>query len=258
LYKRKACGPKTSIHANQKIETSDIFKKQQVNDGWSIDTDAPLYKRYNIEIDPTFLNVDNVPQDTYELDEIYLHSSDIECLLAQQHTLLWNEDKYLKISPGQRNKPLSIIYDEHAEELSFPSIYLGQARTFKTSVKVTPFMMATSKTRRKGRRRVTPQHIFYMAMKILRLRIIEGFYVSFRCVGETEHITKRMIEDKEYLDPCIEKNFCFLKSMPNSVQYWQQRKQDVFAMIRQLGKPTMFLTLSASEVLWSIPLQITR
>jgi hypothetical protein len=24
----------------------------------------PLYKRYNMEIDPTFLNVDNVPEDT--------------------------------------------------------------------------------------------------------------------------------------------------------------------------------------------------
>jgi hypothetical protein len=29
---------------------------------------TPLYKRYNIEIDPTFLNVDNMPEDTYELD----------------------------------------------------------------------------------------------------------------------------------------------------------------------------------------------
>jgi hypothetical protein len=83
----------------------------------------PLYKRYNIEIDPTFLNVDNVPEDTYELDEINRYSSDIERLLAQQHRLLWNEDKYLEISPGQNNKPLSIIYDEYAEELLFPSIY---------------------------------------------------------------------------------------------------------------------------------------
>jgi hypothetical protein len=40
------------------------------------------------------------------------------------------------------------------------------------------------------------------------------------------------------------------------VQYWQQRKQDVFIMIRQLGKPTMFLTLSASEVHWPHLLQI--
>jgi hypothetical protein len=27
---------------------------------------TPLYKCYNIEIDATFLNVDNVPEDTYE------------------------------------------------------------------------------------------------------------------------------------------------------------------------------------------------
>jgi hypothetical protein len=29
----------------------------------------PLYKSYNTEID-TFLNVDNMPEDTHELDEI--------------------------------------------------------------------------------------------------------------------------------------------------------------------------------------------
>jgi hypothetical protein len=40
------------------------------------------------------------------------------------------------------------------------------------------------------------------------------------------------------------------------MHYWQQRKQDVFAMIRQLGKSTMFLTLSASQVRWSHLLQI--
>jgi hypothetical protein len=44
--------------------------------------------------------VDNVPEDTYEVDEVNQHSSDVECLIAQQHTLLWNEDKYLEMSPG--------------------------------------------------------------------------------------------------------------------------------------------------------------
>jgi hypothetical protein len=61
---------------------------------------APLYKCYNTEIDPTFLNVDNEPENTYELEKISHHSSDIECLLAQQPTLLWNEEKYLEIAPG--------------------------------------------------------------------------------------------------------------------------------------------------------------
>jgi hypothetical protein len=106
--------------------------------------------------------VDNVPEDTYELDEINQYSSDIECLLGQQHTLVWDKNKYLEISPCQNNKPLSIIFDEHAEELSFPNIYFEQARTFKTIVKVTPFMMATIIIRHKDGRRVTPQHILYM------------------------------------------------------------------------------------------------
>jgi hypothetical protein len=29
-----------------------------------------------------------------------MYSSDIECLFVPQHTLLWNKEKYLKISPG--------------------------------------------------------------------------------------------------------------------------------------------------------------
>jgi hypothetical protein len=33
------------------------------------------------------------------------------------------------------------------------------------------------------------------------------------------------------------------------VQYLQQRKEDVFAMIRQLGKPTMFLTSHLLQIL---------
>jgi hypothetical protein len=116
--------------------------------------------------------------DTYELDEINQHSSYIECLLAQQHTLLWNEDKCLETSPGQNRKPLSIIYDERAEELLFPSEYLGQTRTLKSNRKVTPFMMATSEIRRKDRRGVTPQHILYMTTKILRLRFSDVFNVN--------------------------------------------------------------------------------
>jgi hypothetical protein len=42
----------------------------------------------------------------------------------------------------------------------------------------------------KDRRGVNPQHILHMAMKILRLSVSEGLYATFRCVGETERITK--------------------------------------------------------------------
>jgi hypothetical protein len=110
----------------------------------------PLYKRYNIEIDPTFLNVNKVPVGTCELHEINQHSSDIDCLLAQQHTVLWKEVKYLEISPGQNKRPLSIICEEHAEELSFRNIHLEQGRNFKNKMKVLAFLMAINDIGREG------------------------------------------------------------------------------------------------------------
>jgi hypothetical protein len=111
-------------------------------------------------------------------------------------------------------------------------------------------MMATSEIRRSDRKGVIPQHVLYMTMKIMRLRVSEDFYSTFKCIGETENITRKMIEDKEFLETCVEKNLSFLKPIPNSLHYWAQRKRDVFAMIRQLGKPTMFLTMSANEIRW--------
>jgi hypothetical protein len=86
--------------------------------------------------------------------------------------------------------------------MSVPKSYRFRARSFKKNVKVTPFMMTTSEICGKDRRGVTPQHTLYMAMKILRLRVSQGLYATFRCVGETAHITKRMIENEEYLESC--------------------------------------------------------
>ena len=53
-----------------------------------------------------------------------------EVLIAQQQILLWNEDKYLKLAPGEQCAPYSLLFDEHAEELSFPDIFFGQFRIF--------------------------------------------------------------------------------------------------------------------------------
>ena len=42
---------------------------------------------------------------------------DSEIVAARQRTLMCNEDMCLQIDPGQHKVPLSIIYDEHAEEI---------------------------------------------------------------------------------------------------------------------------------------------
>ena len=88
-----------------------------------------------------------------------------------------------------------------------------------------------------------------------RFRVNNDTQNTFKCTGSA-NITRAMLNDRMFLETCVERNLLFLKSIPNSVQYWQQRKHDVFAMIRQLGKPTMFMTLSASEKRWPELLKI--
>lgn len=249
------CIKKHMIHKSSYL--SGYVKKGTVKAWLNYLVATPLYRRNGITfseehlaaIEPVQqLGIPQTANTSFDL-EVIDASNEVELLIGQQHTLLWNEDKCLEIAPGQNRTPLSIIYDEFAEELSFPDIYLGYPRSFNPEVRVTPFMMATSEIRRRDRRGAKPEHILFMAMKIMRLRVSEGLKNTFKCMG-TANITRAQLQDREFLETCIERNLSFLKSIPNSIQYWQQRKRDVFAMIRQLGKPTMFLTLSANEIRW--------
>ncbi|XP_037958820.1 uncharacterized protein LOC119688206 [Teleopsis dalmanni] len=225
--------------------------------------DTPLYTSYDVALDDRFLNDNNECEVADDIvfdedgDNDILEQIPIgESLIAQQQTLMWDENMYLSIAPGEGNVPISLLFDEHAEELSFPQIYLGQFRQFRDGVVATAFMMATSELRRSDRRGVTPQHLLYMTMKIMRFRIKQSLSIAFRHVGQGIAITKEQIQSDDYMHDCIETNLAFLRSIPNSAYYWAERKRDLFAMIRQYGKPTVFFTISANEIGWPKLLQL--
>lgn len=104
---------------------------------------TPLYKYYDIKVDDAFFSKQNVLTDDPNLE--LLEDVPIEeSLLAQQKTLQGDDEQDLRIAPGENNIPHSLLFDEHAEELLFPSIYLGHFRTFRDDITVSPFMIATS------------------------------------------------------------------------------------------------------------------
>jgi hypothetical protein len=51
-----------------------------------------------------------------------------------------------------------------------------------------------------------------MAMKILRLRGVDGIYNTFRRVCENENITRRMLQFRAILDGPLERLVCADKS----------------------------------------------
>ncbi|KAG5881061.1 hypothetical protein JTB14_014121 [Gonioctena quinquepunctata] len=152
---------------------------------------TPFYIHYKIEIDDAFLNRDQVaPQ--LVIDDVSEHVPIEDNLTAQQQTLLWNEDKVLHIAPGEQSSPLSILFDEYAEVLSFPTIYYGQFRNYREESIVSPFMQATSELRRTNRRCADP-HLLYLAAKIMRVRVSQSFTIAFKHFGNNTTITKEQI-----------------------------------------------------------------
>ena len=49
----------------------------------------------------------------------------------------------------------------------------------------------------------------------------------------------------------LDEGYKIFKTIRNSPQYWENQKREVFAMIRQLGLPTLFISLSANDLHWS-------
>ena len=72
-----------------------------------------------------------------------------------------------------------------------------------------------------------------------------------------EKITAATLKNKEKLQQMIQKDeaYRYLKQVRGTPSYWQKVHYDVLAMIRQLGVPTWFLTLSAADMKWPDVLQ---
>lgn len=87
-------------------------------------------------------------------------------------------------------------------------------------------------------------------MRVLRFWVSHCLSIAFRATPEPDHITPEMQEQPSFLENAVENDLAFMMGVPNAVKCWQQQKRDVFAIIRQLGQPTVFLTLSASELHW--------
>ena len=68
--------------------------------------------------------------------------------------------------------------------------------------------------------------------------------------GQT--LTAGAVKNQQVIQQMIQRDdaYYFLKNVRGSPTYFQKIMYDVLAMIRQLGLPTWFLTLSAADMQW--------
>ena len=159
----------------------------------------------------------------------------------------------IKFAPGENNRPISILMDLKVDELTFPKIYCGKQRKIKENVKLTYAKIAKSELRMFDRRCGRISKLFFTYKKLQTRKFSDAISINLRKTKNTKNVTVAQMLNRDYVNGLIHNDdaFTFLRCDRSSPAFWELKKKEVMAMIRQLGCATIFLTLSAAETKWS-------
>ena len=165
----------------------------------------------------------------------------------------------LSVAPGEGKTPISITKDDFFEEMFNPTKYPYGKGGLKT-----PRDAKLTMRRYFNQRLLDVDGRFGKDMEYL---LTAQYTVEDTQVRNSENIVMRQsqgrrhrgaaltagsVKNKEVLRQMIQKDdaYKFLKQVRGSPAYFQVVQYEVLAMIRQLGLPTWFLTLSAADLQW--------
>lgn len=156
------------------------------------------------------------------------------------------------MAPGEGKKPISLLFDQHLEELAFIKVHCGVERKF--NVNLSHSEITRSEISRNDRRAVRPDYLFTALKKqqtiavknsittCLRKKTVKGAPVLACNVLQNNFVDNLVQHDEGYR---------VLGGIRNSPAHWEGEKKKLLAMVRQFGVPSLFITLSAAEVQWT-------
>ena len=166
---------------------------------------------------------------------------------------------YSQSHQPKETKPVSLISNDEqdTEATSFPGLFPTGKGTFKSERLTKLTLSKYLNARLLGadlRFAQNTQFIFFAQYAKELEQLLSGIRIAMR-KGATktrqgQQITAAMLKDKESLTDIVKSDLGFhhFEALRGSPTYWKKCMNELFAMIRQLGLPTLFLTLSAAEL----------
>ena len=226
-------------------EAIDFLTTQMKN--LSFNDKSSILNANNVDVDES----DDSDNDLYgseneEIEEVETTNDEI---LIQSNDELYATETQVTLAPGENNRPIPWHTTPDIEELCHPKIYGG--RVYNLEQPISYFDRAKSEILRYDRRCCTPQKLLYMARKLIEQKLHEGINIAVR-LSKSLKLTASDIDSPNILQSLFSSNsaYSFLQKIRISPAFWELKKKELLAMIRQLGKPTLFLTLSGAEKRW--------
>ena len=223
---------------------------------------------YDIEI-----NVGNIPENLLTLSEpidipIEIESDDLNeesdpldhFRLGATETMLVNnvppvED--IVIAPGEGMQPMSILMDEKCEELAHPYLFPTGKFGYKVQreIKLSPVKYFNQRLLNYTQKFASDSdYIFYALSVMQQLNLNSQINIAMKKVC-TNQLTAGMLSNNftDTVNSFIanDRGYGFMSPIKGTPAYWKKFLSDVLAMVKQLGLPTFFMTLSCADLRWN-------
>ena len=153
------------------------------------------------------------------------------------------------ISPCEGNQPIALFEDNLCEELAHPFLFPTGKFGYKVEreVYLSPIRYFNQRLLNYTQKfaedadyiffaQIITQHLRIMSRINIAMKKVHGNLTAGMILTDYENTVKTMLLNEEA--------YKFLSEVKGSPAYWKQFLYDVLAMVRQLGLPTYFLTLS--------------
>ena len=239
---------------NYLIKNNIWYSDVEFNDNW---TESNLWDNPESENDMSTANDKSDDEDCESEPKIY-NTCLMPVDLGQEILDFKNIEDTICLAPSQGNKPVPLLNNEENEAKSFPTLFPDGKGTFydKREKPITLFKYIQTMIMNSNNRFARHPTYLFFAQYISEVQQVHSSVSIAMRKGESNlfdnKITKETFQSSEKLREILksDQGYKFLKPIRGTPAFWESTKKDIFAMIRQLGIPTWFLTFSAAESRW--------
>ena len=161
--------------------------------------------------------------------------------------------------PRSTSSPVSIYEKPFGEESSFPWLFPNGCFGFKYNrpKKIAPSMYF--RLRLYDKRWIWRKDIMYLlhaaaSYDILQLKSEIGVYLKMNCGSQiglnNNPITAGYIRHRSHDPLFLQNTYMFMKNIRGMVAYFRNGLNNLLAMLKSIGPPTLFVTVSANDLHW--------
>ncbi|XP_028414140.1 uncharacterized protein LOC114537203 [Dendronephthya gigantea] len=165
------------------------------------------------------------------------------------------------IAPGENKHPVSLMMDKNCEELAFPVLF-PKGRfgfTHERTIKLSPVKYFNARLLHySGRFATNPEYLFFAQFITEQKKVSDSINIAMKKIQGQPVTASEIKSNVNKLKGliCQDQAYLFLRQIPGTPPYWQKFMYEVVAMVKQLGIPTWFMTLSCADLRWTELFQI--